>query len=301
MFLKLLSPNWHSLRAWPPDIPTWDTVTCGRQELFFPPPPASADWLVGLGCTKAAFIMYFLGIFGVWKGPPFLSQLISSIRAFPFPQQKVCSHPWGQAEVAGVATCSRRLTSNSNLEPYMVRSNLKCSVSFHLGRARKQTQVPSKPGGCFLASGSGEGAREGGEEPMCVWHVCELFLQQRLFWKQQSGALYVWVRSTQKNLLSGGKIAWVIVHELSLPSWNVWRIKDNCGHSNVFIWEVREGTPGKWGGKLSSKTKKAGIWKALPPLFLLVSILPAGGGTWIEIPPPTRSPPSPCSFPHLPL
>lgn len=183
----------------------------------------------------------------------------------------------------------------------MVRSNVKCSVSFHLGRVGKQTQVPGKPGGCFLASGSGEGANEGGGEPMCVWHVCELFLQQRLFWKQQSGALYVWVRSTQKNLLSGGKIAWVIVHELSLPRWNVRRIKGNCGHSNVFTWEVGEGTLGRWGGGCLARQRRQESEKLFPHFSLLGPILPVGGGTWIERPPPTGSPPAPSAFPHLPL
>lgn len=51
-------------------------------------------------------------------------------------------------------------------------------------------QVPDKLGDCFLASQSGEGTGEGGGEPMGVGHVCELFLQQRLF-KNNRVELYI--------------------------------------------------------------------------------------------------------------
>lgn len=109
--------------------------------------------------------------------------------------------------------------------------------------------------------------------------------------KQQSKALYIWMRSTQKNLLSGGKIAWVIVHDFSFPSWNVRRVKDDCGHSSVFSmgkWE--EGTPRRWRGRLSSKTKKAGSSSPTSPCWFPLSL-------YLVKVPPTGSLPAPPSLP----
>lgn len=90
--------------------------------------------MTGLPVQRVLFIKFFLGIFGVWKGLPLLPRLISSTRALPFPQQKVCSWPRGQAEgAAGVAKYSLRLTSNLNLD--VVRSSVRGRVSFHLGQS----------------------------------------------------------------------------------------------------------------------------------------------------------------------
>lgn len=52
--------------------------------------------------------------------------------------------------------------------PYLVKSNVKCRVSLHLGTVGKWAQVPDNPGNCFLASPSNEGMREEGREPLCV-------------------------------------------------------------------------------------------------------------------------------------
>lgn len=174
---------------------------------------------MGVLLQRLLFIVFFLGIFGVWRGLPFLLWLISSIIAFSFSQQKVCSHPWGQAEeVAGVAKYSLRLTSNLNLEPYLSRSNVKCRISFHLGQSWQVGTGPWQARGLFSSVSVRWGDRRRGWGTNACLTRLWIVPTTKAFLKQQSGALYIWMRSTQKDLLSEEKIVWVIVHDFSLPS-----------------------------------------------------------------------------------
>ena len=137
---------------------------------------------------------------------------------------------------------------------------------FHLQRTGQAGAGPRQARGLFPSISVRWGDRGRGWGTNGCWTRLWIVPTTKAFLKQQSGALYIWTRSPQKDLLSGGKSAWVIVHDFSLPSWNVRRVKDDCGRSIVFsVGKREEGTPGRWGGRLSTNSREARNWNALPP------------------------------------
>lgn len=150
------------------------------------------EWCGWLG-QRLLFITFFLGICSVWRGLPFLPCLISSIGAFPFPQQKVCPHPRGQAKgVAGVAEHCLRLTSNLNLESYLLAATWNAGLAPILGRVGKWAHVPGKPGNCFLAPQLGEGTeRRGWRTNVCLTHLWIVSTTKAFLKKNNRVKLYI--------------------------------------------------------------------------------------------------------------
>ena len=118
-----------------------------------------------------------------------------------------------------------------------MRSAVSRRAAFHGFRLQQTGQAGAGPWqarGLFPSISVRWGDRGRGWGTNGCWTRLWIVSTTKAFFKQQSGALYIWMRSPQKDLLSGGKTAWVIVHDFRLPSWNVRHVKDGCGRPIVF-------------------------------------------------------------------
>lgn len=92
-----------------------------------------------------------------------------------------------------MAKCSLRLTSNSNLEPYLVRSSVKRRVSFHSGQSPQADTGLWQARGLFSSFSDQVRGQERGVGNQCVFDTFVNCSYNKGFFKKQQSEAFIYL------------------------------------------------------------------------------------------------------------